>query len=372
MKKDAWTFSSNAIRLSCREWLGCAVLLVLALTLGPRAWTVRERLDPGPAFRMPYELSEDYWLYTRWVRHATATRPAVVFGDSVIWGAYVDATNTLPACLNRLADRQLFANLGVPGLHLAAAAGLAEYYTRALRDKAVLVNLNPLWLSSRDVDLTGEEEARVQHPGLVPQFRPRLACYRAERGERITRVASRYLPVLGFLSHLKVLYQDNLDLKSWISEHPAENPYRARDALSRHVRESASAQRDAVSWHKRGMKKQDFPWVTLDASFQWQRFRAAIDVLRSRGNRVFVMVGPFNSHMMEPAALTKYTALRAGIERWLDNAKVPYCRAPDLPSDVFTDASHTTAAGYELIAEHLFADASFKAWLAPAEREGTK
>ncbi|MBN1672709.1 MAG: hypothetical protein JXR37_16825 [Kiritimatiellae bacterium] len=365
MKHDSTEkFSSNAVRLSCKEWLVALLLLVLLLAAIPRMWARWEAFAPDVSFRMPYELSEDYWLYARWTRQAARRYPVLMLGDSVVWGEYVAATNTLPRCFSRCARRDAFVNIGVNGLHPAAANGLVTHYARAVRNKAVIINFNPLWLHARNVDLTGEAEFRFQHPGLVPQFRPRIPCYKATWRERADRVAARRLSLLGFLNHVKVLYQDNLDLKAWIAEHPLKNPYAARDALARHMEENARPHSRPVPWTKRRMKVQNYPWVPLADSFQWQSFRATLATLRARRNRVFVLLGPFNPYMMEEESRTKYHALRAEIEAWLHEAGIACFRVPDLPSDVFTDASHTTAEGYAQIADALFAHEPFRQWLA--------
>ena len=44
-------------------------------------------------------------------------------------------------------------------------------------------------------------------------------------------------------------------------------------------------------------------WVDLGTSLQWRLFRAAVHTLLRRGNRVFVLVGPFNEHLLEADSL---------------------------------------------------------------------
>ena len=53
---------SAAVQLSARQWL-CALGLSFGLAwLLPVAWMAFEPFEPVPHYRVPYELSNDYWL----------------------------------------------------------------------------------------------------------------------------------------------------------------------------------------------------------------------------------------------------------------------------------------------------------------------
>src|ERR1700720_76009 len=94
------TAFSNGIRLSGREW-GIVGLFALTLVfLAPVAWKRAEKFDPGPDYRLPYELSQDYWLFERYAHLAAARYDTLLLGDSVIWGQYVTHGQTLSHRLN--------------------------------------------------------------------------------------------------------------------------------------------------------------------------------------------------------------------------------------------------------------------------------
>ena len=97
---------------------------------------------------------------------------------------------------------------------------------------------------------------------------------------------------------------------------------------------------------------------------QWGAFRRVLEVLRGRGNEVFVVVGPLNEHLMDAENRIKYVAIRDGVGEWLSEAKVAHCVLEALPSLLYADASHPLTAGYELMAERTMANEAFKKWLA--------
>ena len=89
---SAAPFGVNAMRLSSRLWLIVAAIL-LACFLGiPRLWKRIERFDVGPDYRIPYSLSNDYWLFERRLEGIADRKSVPVLGDSVVWGEYVRPT----------------------------------------------------------------------------------------------------------------------------------------------------------------------------------------------------------------------------------------------------------------------------------------
>ena len=60
------------------------------------------RLLLGHDYRMPHDLSEDYWLYERFAGLAAQHDETLLIGDSVVWGEYVKRDETLSHYLNEL------------------------------------------------------------------------------------------------------------------------------------------------------------------------------------------------------------------------------------------------------------------------------
>src|SRR5437899_2722065 len=102
---------SNAIRLAGREWLAVALLTIALVLFGPSLWQRGEKFAAESDYRMPYDLSADYWLYDRYARQAASTCDTLLVGDSVVWGQYVTRQQTLSHYLNERAGQQCFANL---------------------------------------------------------------------------------------------------------------------------------------------------------------------------------------------------------------------------------------------------------------------
>ena len=190
-------FAANEVRLSPREWIVTLALIAVSLYLIPIVWRRAERLEIGPDHRVPYSLGYDYWMYGRYCRAACAQGRTLVVGDSVVWGHYVAKDQTLSHHLNELARDGRFANLGVDGIHPAAMAGLLEYHGRAIAGGSVILHGNLLWMSSERHDLQSRKEFAFNHPSLVPQFFPRIPCYRESWWSRVGTVARRQLSFCG-------------------------------------------------------------------------------------------------------------------------------------------------------------------------------
>ncbi len=351
MNNDEIPFASNVERLSIRQWL-TVVLIIGAIVWGlPRLWTVLEGFAPSVTYRIPYALSSDYWMFKRWCDYAAKNYPCVMLGDSVFWGPYVHKEETLTQALNKAVGREMFANLGVDGLHPAALVGLIEYYAPSLRNTKVIINLNPLWLSSTKLDLQEDEETRFNHPGLVPQFFSKPRCYQAEFSERIHNELNRQVPFWSWMNHIRTAYFDNKSLWQWTMDNPYKNPLKI---FSKGIQfEDNKPHSPPAPWTTKGIGDQNYAWVDLDKSYQWSSFKKAINILKSRNNEVLVIVGPFNGYMMTKECLARYTGLKSRIESWLKQNNVSYYMALELPSELYADASHPVAEGYRLIAEEM-------------------
>jgi hypothetical protein len=360
---------SNAVRLTGREWLAVGAFAVLLLFL-PLLWKEHEQLDLTTDYRIPHDLSADYWLYQRVADESTDRFDTILLGDSVIWGEYVTPEGTLSHYLNERLGRQRCANLGLDGAHPLALAGLIQYYAGSVRGKIVLLHCNPLWLTSLRADLQDEKVTKFNHPRLVPQFFPRIPSYQEEVSPRIGAVMERYVPLNQWTSHLQQAYYgqsadgkhcEPIDIPGWTLLHPYENPAGplAKDLPT----PEKSLRHDPIPWFKRGKRselEQDFPWIDLDTSLQWQAFRRAVEILRQRGNRVFVLVGPFNEHLLSAGSRRRYQEVKATITAWLQTQDVPHAAPPPLPSEHYGDASHPLAAGYALLAQQLLKERFFQ------------
>jgi hypothetical protein len=351
--------NSNPIRLSWREWAAAAVICLAALYLLPAVWPATGERLALPDYRLPSELSSDYWMFRQWARYSHGKYRAAVLGDSVVWGQYARNDDTLTHHLNALVGPGTFANLGVDGLHPAAMAGMIAYYGSALRDEPVLVHLNPLWMTSAEQDLQGKEEARFNHPKLVPQWFHRPASYHPAAAEALGAVLENRVSFLSWKEHLKMAYYDGLALSEW----SLDNPYSLRPAgRGPNVFLSDEPGSPPETWRERGIEPQDFPWVAAAHSYQWRSFQRTIALLRSQGNRVFVLLGPFNTHALTGASRARYERLTGEMTRWLGREGVPYYAPPALPTDLYADASHPLGVGYRRLAEQLSESPSFQEW----------
>lgn len=351
MNNDEIPFASNVERLSFKQW-SMVVLIIGVIGWGaPRLWPMLEGFTPSANYRLPYALSSDYWMFKRWCDYAVKRYPCIMLGDSVFWGPYVKKDETLTHALNKAVGREIFANLGVDGLHPAAMAGLIEYYAPSIRNTKVIVNLNPLWLTSTKLDLQEDEETRFNHPGLVPQFFSKPRCYQAELSEQVRNELNRHVPFWSWMNHIHAAYFDNMSLWRWTIDNPYENPLKI---FSKGIQfEDNKPHSPPAPWTTKGIGEQDYAWVELDKSYQWSSFKKAINILKSRNNEVLVIVGPFNGYMMTKECLVHYQAVRSEIESWLKQNNVSYYTALKLPSELYADASHPVAEGYRLIAEEM-------------------
>jgi len=350
-------FSSNCVRLSGYELIFVIIAALFFFCFGPRLWQRVEKFEPGSDFRLPYELSSDYWLYGRYSRRAISKYETLVIGDSVIWGHYVSQDDTLSHYLNEMTGRDQFANLGVDGIHPVALSGLLKYYGRDISGRKIVLHFNPLWMSSSKQDLQSTKEFSFNHPKLAPQFFPKIPCYRETYSGRFSIVTERYVPILSWISHLKVTYYENMDMPTWTLEHPYKNPAGAVTLeLPTLVNDK---QNEYVSWIEKGTTKKDFPWVELETSLQWKFFRKSVELLSERGNSVFVLVGPFNEHMLKGESIEIYRQMKSEIALWLKQNDIAYYMAPALPSELYADASHPLDKGYAMLAKQLFENELF-------------
>jgi len=380
--KTTVPFGVNEIRLNAREWIvTLAIVLTCAIAI-PRVWKAIEPFHPGSDYRIPYALSKDYWLYQRRIDQINDPDRIPILGDSVIWGEYVRPDGTLSHFLNRQADRSdRFVNCGVNGVFPLAMQGLVDDYARSLKGRKVIVHCNILWLTSPERDLSTDKEASFNHSRLVPQFFPRIPCYRADANERISAVLDRHVNFYAWVNHFRDAYYQEQSIPRWTLDDDGNDPPTFPNAWKNPLAplKAGIPQEPPVDpdrgptsprhkpWTADGAEPSYFDWVDLNASMQWRAFRQVLTRLRDRGDDVLVVIGPFNEHHVAEAQRPTSLALRDGIAAWLAQNKVPVVVPETLPSDLYADASHPLTAGYALLAERIWNDPVFQKWLAVAE-----
>ncbi len=347
-------FGSNCLRLSLREWLIASIIIGVIACLAPVLWQQFENFDPGTDYRLPYGLSSDYWLYQRYAEWAAERYDTLVIGDSVVWGHYVSKDNTLAAHLNRLVGQERFANLGVDGIHPAALEGLLRYYGRAIENKNVILHLNLLWMSSPKHDLQMDKEHRFNHPELVAQFTPKIPSYKAPFADRMSITVRRAAPLFSWTSHLNIAYFENMDVPAWTVAHPYNCPF---EAVAAGLPTSDEFERDANPAKPTGDSALD--WIDLKTSLQWGFFKRSIELLLQRNNKVFILIGPFNEHLLTPESVDKYREMQTEIAAWLKQKNIPYDIPPVLDAELYSDASHPLSKGYAELASRLIQNNAF-------------
>ncbi|MFP6668841.1 MAG: hypothetical protein VB876_16135 [Pirellulales bacterium] len=358
---NACTFGANAVRLTARDWTTAAALVLIATIATPAIWEQLETFEPGPNYRVPYDLTEDYWTYQRAVEKAVDRDRIVVIGDSVMWGEYVIPQQTLPQHLNELHGHNRFANGGLNGGHPLALQGLIAYYADGINDTRVILHCNLLWMSFKERDLQIDKELAFNHPRLVSQFSPAIPCYKAPLDARMSIAIDRVIPFRTWGRHWRIADLGGQDLPGWTLEHPYANPL-SQIRLESPPPKSRPHSRP-ISWTERKIKPQNIPWIDPDTSLQWRAFRATVDLLQHRGNRLFVIVGPFNEHMLTEASQRRYRNIRRQVEDWLRDRAIPHQAPALLPSPQYADASHPLSAGYAQLAEQVYTNAGFQKWL---------
>ena len=241
-----------------------------------------------------------------------------------------------------------------------------DYLGRA--GKKVVLHYNPLWMKDPSADLQ-EKDSQLNHPDLVPQFFPSIPSNKASASDKIGRVVDRNVPFAGWNSHLQQAYFGRgpgddpgpfnpMSIPRWTLEHAYANPVRQ---LTRGLPPpDDTLHEDPVTWTVRGIKVQRLPWVAPADSLEWSYFQRAVDLLQARGNRVFVVVGPFNEHALTKPNRQDYERIKKGLESWLQERNIPHVFPALLPSDTFADLSHPLSAGYQILARELSKNEFFR------------
>jgi hypothetical protein len=270
-----------------------------------------------------------------------------------------------------------FINGGVNGLVPLALEGLVKYYGDTLRDRKIILHCNVLWMSSPKADLQINQEETFNHQQLVPQFHPRIPCYKAGVAERLNIVVDREVRFLGWVDHLQSAYFDGQSILNWTladdAGDPPHYPNTYKNPLSQITFEvpttpASDPLRGPQSsrhkpWDASGPVVQRFEWVDLDTSIQWSAFQRLVRQLLHHHNQLLVILGPFNEHMIAPDNLAAYQTLRDAVADWLVKNKVPHLVPEVLPGELYADASHPLTQGYQRLSERIHREEIFQQWL---------
>lgn len=371
-------YGATEMRLTARQWLATVAIVLATIAAVPPIWEKAGRFDTGPDYRIPYDLSRDYWLYSRWIRKVAVPENVIVVGDSVVWGEYVRPEGALPVFLSQeSAEHPRFINGGVNGLFPLALEGMVRHYAKMPAGQKVILQCNLLWLTSPKADLSSVKEEQFNHARLVPQFSPRIPCYRADAHERISAAVENRSNFLAWANHVQNACFEQKSIPKWTladdGGDPPQYPNARQNPLARIPMTVPAAPADDPQrgpesprhrpWSTTGAGTTRFDWVSLEHSLQWAAFQRTVRLLRERGNDVFVAIGPFNEHMLAPDNRAAFLTIRDGAAAWLAQEHVPHATLEALPSLLYADASHPLTEGYQLMAKRLMAEPAFQQWL---------
>lgn len=358
--------NSNSVILTGKEWI-LTIALFLAVSFGAcLGWGRWERIPLESDYRSSCweERMSDYWAYAQWCRAARDNYRILLIGDSVVWGQEVPNTETISHAINAELGREEVANLGIDGLTNAAMTGLFSHYGRSLRGAPVILEFNPLWMSSprRDLRGRGSDRWEFHHPRLVPQLDPRISYYRS-LDERLGYLLENYLKIPPFVRHLMVNNFENKSLAAWLMDHPYRLPLGAISFAAAPMMKDRQGLGTAWSSRK-GAQLRDDPFMPAAESLQWEFYLKALDRLRKSGSDVFVLLGPFNTHCLTAASRERFFAMMAEVKEKLGQLGYPFFDSTGglLPSEEFADQCHLLKGGHVLLARALARDPGFVKW----------
>ena len=365
-------FSSNSIRLSPREWLVAIGVFVIIVVTTPALWRHAETLQTDADYRVPYPLSNDYWVYEGHLQQLPAGAIPLV-GDSVVWGEFVSRDGTLSHFLSEQTDHS-FVNAGVNGLYPLALEGLIEHHGGGIWKRKVLLHCNLLWMSSPERDLQVPKEQFFNHPQLIPQFSVRIPSYHADTETRLARATEIRIPFLTWINHLQEVDFGQQSIPHWTVAQAEDNPDSYPNSYANPVAQirmtvpgepADDPDRSTNSpRHKPWSGSlQSLDWVPLKSSLQWKAFQRLVHQLQARSNDVYVVVGPLNQHKLTAANRGRFLKLKNDAAAWLEKHNIQHWVADTLPSRLYADASHPLTQGYRELAGKLTERTSFKDWM---------
>jgi len=347
----------EVLSLSVREWLAVLVgvgglLIVLPmLALRNRASVVESD------YRIPYSLSQRYNLYQYYTTLSSRQYPALVLGDSVVWGQCALRNHTLSHYLNEEAQASKFANAGLDAMHPIALEGLLEFHAPGVVNRTVLLHFNPLWFMSEGQAPAPSGEPLRNRPSLVPRLSADLLAHRRLAAEAAWSRIARSGPWKRCIDRI---LESQLDVLAWSIRHPYESPLKAL-ASPLPPSEDTFGPR-LIPWnHGSTAVARECSWPEPRGHDQWQAFERIIDRLEDRGNRVLVLVGPLNEHMLNPAARESYRLFRSSVVERLRARGVDSYVPPLLSPELYADICHPLSGGYAELSKLLSRDR--RAWM---------
>lgn len=327
--------NSNSIVLTGREWIltvALAGIICFSICFGWNRWE-KLRLEPDYRSTCWAERMSDYWAYDQWTRIAREKFGILLIGDSAIWGQEVASTETLSHCLNAALGNEAVANLGIDGLSNAAMEGLFRYYGRHIRHANVILQFNPLWMSSPWRDM--RENWIFHHPRLVRPFDRRIRYYRS-LSERLGYLLEHYLRLPPFVRHLVVNYFENKSVAAWLLDHPGQLPFGAITFMGAPV--MREKQGLGTPWSSRDDgDKIDDPFLSPGGSVQWECYLRALRMLKDKGNRIFVLLGPYNTYNLTDKSRARFFGMMAAVKKSLTSSGIRI----SIPPGTFCPAGNT-------------------------------
>lgn len=361
-ESESQIVGTAATSLRCGAWMLIVAGLVGMACVLPWHFGRSMRMEVRSDFRIHKSMREDYFTWGHVARNAAAHPVVLLLGDSAMWGPFVRHDETFSAALRRQCSSQNVVNLGLEGLHPIAMKTLVASAKSVFRKRDILLYFNPIWLNTRESDMQEAGTATSQHPVLLPQFSRDFPAYSAPLEKRLSRWMEQSLPVSRTLSHIRLSRYENKGLGAWMVESPRANPLMPLfQSIS--VAEPDAYRPDTRSWQERHLSVQDWQWLQPKESRQWACFLDIVISLKKQDNRVFVILGTINPHILTEPSRERLRELRQSATQRLQEMAVPFALASDLPENQYADASHPLAEGYAIMAKEICINPQFVEWM---------
>ena len=369
--KDAPPFGVNEMRLNARQWLAALAIFLACAVAMPRIWKRVERFDTGQ--RLPHPLRAEQRLL------ALPAASGADLGSSERAGAgrlgglgriraagrHADAFSEpgeRPAGPLRQLRRQRRLPAGDGGADRALRRGAAQPQGHRPLQRAVDEQPEGRPERERGGDFqplaAGAAVVHARFPVTGPMPPTRLNV-----------VAERSIGLLGWVNIWTASTIDQLSIPRWTLEEDGSDPPRCPNAWRNPLaqitltvpgeparRPAARPRQPAAQALERRRQRADALRLGQPGqSLQWQAFQRSIGLLRSRGNDVLVILGPFNESMVAEDQRPALHRMRDGIAAWLTSHQIPHIVPDALPSDLYADASHPLTEGYALLARRIWA-----------------